>query len=309
MKPPIGFVILSHGEAEQLARLVNALNRTYDQPPITIHHDFSQCDIDARQLSGDVMLVGPSLRTQWAHISVVRAALAGLALLYQRRAPKWFTLLSATDYPTKAGREVVEELIGGSFDLYLDYQLVERQPVEPAEQIKSRMGTDRLEWRRMAYDRYVAKTIRYPSLTKRLKPTSRKIVIRKKFLCRPVPFSRDCKCYAGDHWFTGNRKVADILLSAVSDRPEIFAHFSKCFCPEESIYHTLLCNRPDIRVHKDNRRYTDWSGGGAHPKVLGINDIDAIVRSRCHFARKFSAEHSASALDRIDQIIGSKIRE
>ena len=42
----VGFVILSHERDERLARLVDALNREYDDPPIVIHHDFGQARID-----------------------------------------------------------------------------------------------------------------------------------------------------------------------------------------------------------------------------------------------------------------------
>ncbi len=208
------------------------------------------------------------------------------------------------DYPIMPGPEVVEELRQGVFDLYLDYQLVERNPTPRHGHFKSRMGTDQLEWRRKAYDRYVAKTIRYPSFTKRLQPTHRQIIIRGEFLLRAfVPFSLAWKCYAGDHWFTGNRKIADFLLSATSEHRKTFDHFSGCFCPEESIYHTLLCNRPDIRICIDNKRYSDWSGQDAHPRMLEMLDLDSILESRCYFARKFSAKQSSLILDRIDQII------
>lgn len=306
MKFALGFVVLSHSEPEQLERLVWALNRAYGQPPIAIHHDFSQSEVDVSRFKGNVWFVKPSLRTQWAHISVVQAALAAIRILYDNCAPTWFTLLSAADYPVMAARQVVEELQHNAFDLYLDYQLAEKNPTPLNENSAGRTGTDRVEWRRRAYDRYVAKTIRYPSLTKRLRPTRRQLTIRSEFLLsRSMPFS-PWKCYAGDHWFTGNHKVAEILLSAVWDRRKMFHHFRDRFCPEESIYHTLLCNRPDILICKNNKRYSSWVGQGAHPRVLQMSDLDSILESQSHFARKFSAKQSSQILDRIDEMIAIK---
>jgi hypothetical protein len=306
MNSSIGFVILSHSTLDLLERLIAALNRTYDEPPIAIHHDFSQSDIDVSRLNGNICFVRPSQATQWAHISVVRAALSALRNLYQNYAPEWFALLSAADYPIMPGQKVVKDLRNGAFDLYMDYQLAERKPIPLCESFKSRIGTDEPSWRRMAYDRYVTKTISYPSLSKRLQPIRREMEIRGEFLLRAFasqPYSRTWKCYAGDHWFTGNHKVAGILLSETSARRKTLDHLSERFCPEESFYHTLLCNRTDVRICKDNKRYTDWSGQRFHPRVLEMSDLDSILESRCHFARKFSAERPSRILDELDEII------
>jgi Core-2/I-Branching enzyme len=309
MNSPIGFVILSHSELGLLERLVAVLNRTYEEPPIAIHHDFSQSNIDVSRLNGNICFVRPSQATQWSHISVVRAALSALGDLYQKYAPEWFALLSAADYPIMPGKKVVKDLRDGTFDLYMDYQLAEKNPIALCESIKSRMGTDEPSWRRMAYDRYVTKTISYPSLSKRLQPIRREIEIRSAFLLRAFaaqPYSPMWKCYAGDHWFTGNRKVAGILLSETSARRKTLAHLSERFCPEESFYHTLLCNRRDVRICKDNKRYTNWSGQRFHPRVLEMSDLDPILESRCHFARKFSADRPSPILDELDEIIGAQ---
>ena len=128
MKPFIGFVILSHLELSPLERLIGALNRTYDEPPIAIHHDFFQSNIDVSRLSGNIVFVRPNLRTQWAHISIIRACLLTLRALYHKYDPEWFTLLSATDYPIMPGRKVLNELREETFDLYMDYHLAERYP-------------------------------------------------------------------------------------------------------------------------------------------------------------------------------------
>lgn len=304
MTPPLGFVVLSHANPEQLTRLISTLNRLYDSSPVAIHHDFSQSTLDLRQFASNVTFVQPSLKTSWAHISVVHAGLAALRRLYEGNSPDWFVLLSAADYPVMAAPAVIDELQASPFDLYLDYQLAERNPAQLHVTTPSRMGTETPRWRRMAYDRYVAKTISYPSLTKRLKPTRRQMIIRDKSVLRLLNrLPPNWQCYAGDHWFTGNRKVAEILMSASETYPGLFDHFSDRFCPEESIYHTILCNRSDLRICNDNKRYTDWAGQDAHPRFLTMADLDAIRSSGCHFARKFSATEPSDVLDVIDRML------
>jgi len=301
MNPPMGFAILSHLDFGPLQRLVEALNHAYGKPPIAIHHDFSQIDGDISRLDGDITFVNPSLRTKWADISLVHASLSALRLLYQIRDPEWFTLLSATDYPIMPGAQVLKELQTGPFDLYMDYQLAERYPSSSPESVKGRIASP--QWRRNAYDRYVAKTIMFPPLI--VKEQDRcPIVIRNEILLRPfIPYSRDWKCYAGDQWFTGNRDVARILLSETAISRRTLKHLSRRFAPDESFFHTVLANRTDMRICLSNKRYSDWAGQDAHPKELELTDLPSILESRCFFARKFSTQRPSRVLDELDRII------
>ena len=240
MNASIGFVILSHLELDQLKRPIEALNHTYNEPPIAIHHDFDQSAGDIGQFKGKVFFVSPSIRTKWADISLVHASTSALRLLYERYDPDWFVLLSATDYPIMPGQKVVKELQEGVFDLYMDYQLAERYPAASSQVVKSRMGSSDPKWRRKAYDRYVAKTIMFPPLIVR-EQARRPILIRSDLLLRPfLPYSRTWKCFAGDHWITGSRKVAAVLLSETSDNQRTIKHLSRRFAPDEFI----LSDRP-----------------------------------------------------------------
>jgi hypothetical protein len=305
MNSAIGFVILSHLELDVIERLIGALNRTYGEPPIVVHHDFYQSDGDVSKFKANTSFVRPHLRTSWARISVVHAGLSALRTLYQNYDPEWFTVLSATDYPTMPGERVVKELREGAFDLYMDYQLAERHPSSQPV-IKNRMGSSEPKWRRAAYDRYIAKTIMFPPII--LKEDARRpILIRSELLLRPfLPYSPTWKCYAGDHWFTGNRKVAGILLHETSNSRKTIKHLSSRFCPEETYYQTVLANRTDMQICLDNKRYTDWAGQDAHPKVLEIADLPSILESRCFFARKFSTKRPSRVLDELDRIIGGQ---
>jgi len=305
MKPFIGFVILSHLELLPLERLIGALNRTYDEPPIAVHHDFFQSNIDVSQLNGNIVFVRPNLRTHWAHISILHAILLTLRALYHKYDPEWFTLLSATDYPIMPGRKVLNELREGTFDLYMDYHLAERYPTPCHKISTNRFRSSEASWRRGAYDRYIAKTIMFPPLI--MQQARRPIIIRNELLLRAfLPYTSTWKCYAGDAWFTGNRKVAGALLSETSDKRRTLDHLSRRFCPEESFFQTVLGNQPDIRICKDNKRYSLWREHAVHPEVLEIADLPSILESRCHFARKFSAKRPSRILDALDHIIAAQ---
>ena len=90
----IGFVLITHTAPNQIVRLIRALTLLYSNPPIVVHHDFGQCPAEL-SLPSNVRVVQPHIPTQWCNYSVVRATLAGLALLYaNHEKPDWFVLLS-----------------------------------------------------------------------------------------------------------------------------------------------------------------------------------------------------------------------
>lgn len=278
---PIGFVVLSHSEPALLRRLLRALDRAYRNPPIVVHHDFSQCALpdDVGRWSADLQFVRPHVETQWAHISIVEGFLAALKNLYAARAPDWFVLLSASDYPVRAGSTVVRELACGAADLYMDFQFLDGAPAgpEPPPAGANYLGVDKETWRQIANERYIN-----PDMVR--------------------PFSGRLRCCGGDFWLTGNARVARRLIDAPGRYPALFKYYSTAFCPDESLCHTILGNDLDLHISKDNKRFTVWPDQGAHPRTLELADLQAILASGCHFARKVSPAVSAALLDALEPI-------
>jgi Core-2/I-Branching enzyme len=157
----------------------------------------------------------------------------------------------------------------------------------------------------LAYDRYVAKPVYYPSVTEWPRLRRRIFYIRNPWLAWPFhPFRSNLRCFAGDHWVTANRRVAQVLLQEYENGKRLIKHFAKCWNPDEAFYQTVICNQPGLRVSGDNKRYADWSLGGPHPKFLDVGDLPAIAASRAHFARKFRP--GSQALTLVDQVIDQK---
>ena len=279
MTAKIGFVILSYDKPEQLLRLATRLTSMYDAP-IVCHHNFDQCDVDFRAFPENVSVCRPHIPTRWGDVSCIQAARRALRMLYEKSDPEWFVLLSGSDYPVASARRVLGELGRGEFDAYMEYIRV-RFP-----------SKDRFAC--VAYDRYIAWRLQI----------GRRVwfPVRDPRMTRiGSPFRDGYSCFAGDHWITANRRSARALLDCAHE--PLLKHLARRPIPEECFYQTVLCNDPDLRISGTSKRYRDWSQGGGSPKMLGIEDIPAILNSGAFFARKFDMGKDAAAMDRLDLLV------
>ncbi|KQN91022.1 hypothetical protein ASE95_12220 [Sphingomonas sp. Leaf231] len=304
----IGFVILSHREPAQVLRLVQTLNRLYGDPPIACHHDTAQSPIDRNAFPGNVRFVDPAIRTGWAKWSVVRAFLAALRLLCDHADPDWFVLMSAADYPVCGADAVRADLAALDADALIDFRQIGDTAQSAAERFGPRNpeldqfeadGNRRLKWSHYEGAELWLPMLRFGDAGRGVRPG--RFTVHLPFATPLRPFSRAFPCFYGDHWFTGSRRAAQLLLNPTAQHLRLQRHLTMRTSPDECYFQTVLCNEPGLRLERDNRRYAQWNGGGAHPQSLTEADLPAIAASTAHFARKFA--HGAPVLDRIDAML------
>lgn len=299
----IGFLILSHQNPGLLRRLVSRLNRSFGDPPIVCHHDSHQAPLDPRLFPANTRFVQEPIRTQWAHISVVNAWLLALRRLFEWKSPDWFVLLSGSDYPIKPGELIYSELLNSPYDGYLDYRPIEYSKLpKQSKDSGFDLGFRRPFFVRVAYDRYITRRIPYRCINRKGEWCTWHWHIRHPRLVKSNPFKNGFKCFAGDVWMTARARCAELLLSSDAQVRELLDFYGKCWGPDESFFHTVLCNAPNLNLHNGNRRYEDWTMGKASPKLLGIEDLDRLLASNDHFARKFSDHHDVRVLDELDRL-------
>lgn len=286
---PIGFVLLSFNLPEQTIHLCRRLTEMFGPVPIALHHDFGQCDLDRSQLPSGVHLVTPSLATKWGTFPVVEANLAALRLLYTVANPDWCVSLSTADYPVKSAHRILADLAATPYDAFLDHRLVVNQAsdaTQPRDQSKAFADP---AWVTLAYKRYVALNLNPDRLTWRFPSLHRDRIVRGRLVERLfTPFGKRFRPYAGDAWYTLNRRAASLLAAETAQLSRLRRHYRNRRVPEESIYQTILCNHSELAICPDNLRYTDWRQGGTSPKYLEACDIPAMIASQAHFARKFA---------------------
>lgn len=299
----IGFVILSHGHPGQLHRLVDALDREYQNPPIACHHDFGQVPLDTALFGSNVWFVKPHISTAWAKFSIVHAALVAISLLYEKAQADWFVLLSASDYPIMSGVQVKKVLTESECDAFLDARAIEPNS-KPFCTTKGSQNPKLDHFNSAANLQikrrfYMSREFWFPIV--RLKPRIR----LGRFTFRPDweakhPYS-DFPCYFGDLWFCGNTKVAKIILEPTARHLALRRHLHRRTVADETYFQTVLMNERDNVVCLDNKRFAEWNGGGAHPMFLSAKHLNEMLSSGAFFGRKF--QHGSKVLDLLDDAL------
>src|SRR5215469_1356721 len=306
---PVGFIIVSHDKPAQLSRLCWRLHSMFDFAPVVCHHDFSQTPLVGNQFPSTVKFVQPHIPTRWAGFSVVRAFLVALGLLFDSaNPPEWFVLLSGVCYPTRPARDLLDELSQSRYEAYIDYRPIVTWE-DPSARNSDPFAFNRSEYLPLAYDRYLATTFRVRALNRRLRPTVRTFTLRSPaFNSIFHPYSKTFSCFGGDHWFMARHTAAHALLRDTPQRRKLIKHLSHREHADETFYQTMLCNDPNLKICKENRRYAEWLRWTSHPKVLGVEDLKKIIASRAFFARKLDLNTCPDLFRKLDAITESSAR-
>ena len=307
MKPTVGFVMLTHNRPEQTINLCRRLAEMFDAPPVVIHHDFGQCQLDRTALPAGVSLVENWRPTGWGSIAVVDAQLSAIRQLYDTADPDWFISLSTSDYPIQTAERILADLEATRVDAFFDMRPIHDLGQRYVNEGLGELAFNHPRYSQCAFNRYVALPVISVKVARRLRQPNEAWVWKNKAMIRRfTPFGGAVECYAGDAWITARRSVARFLLDETPLWKRLHHHFRNRSIPEEAFYHTLLGNSRDFRVDPDNLRYTDWKGCYAHPRTLGREDFSRLLASGKHFARKFP--YDPGLLDELDRAVGEKTR-
>ena len=122
LRPPLGFVLVTHNNPEQIVYLCRALSEKFGGAPIAIHHDVNQCDLPLSKLPSNVSVVKNPVQTKWASITLVEAYLLSLGLLYETASPDWAVSLSAADYLATTPERILAYLQCTAADVLIDFR-------------------------------------------------------------------------------------------------------------------------------------------------------------------------------------------
>ena len=315
------YLVWTHTRPEQIFRVLRTLRALSPDAPIVVHHDPRGCALDAAAVAalGNVHVLYAEAALKWGDVSVLDALLRCLRWVEANLDYDWVIHLSGQDYPIRPLAELEERLATEGKDGYLIHNRLGTEPeVVPArlnEEPVRRYFLQYYQLPRLRLSRFVPAAAR--SLVRRranaLKGTAAPVYMKVnprgegvRFGRRPrrTPFRDGFACYKGALWVALSRKAVRRYLATLDERPELYNYYRRTINPDESITATVLANAPDITLSPNPLRFTDWSAGTAHPDVLTVRHLDAMLASGHYFARKFDPSVDSAVYDRLDERLG-----
>jgi core-2/I-Branching enzyme len=305
------YLILSHGQADQIVRLIRTLRTASPHSAIVIHHDAKSPlpDLSRVTEAGGLYFVEPRIDVIWGDYSFLDATLTSLRYTQQTLNFSWISIISGQDYPLRPLAAIENELSSAQYDgfikalpatdqhyafrYYMNYRILPR--FRYAHRIPGYL--------RAAFQRATHAFNHCQSLL-RIEGGVRGTPKRLGLRALTHPFSDNFVCYKGSDWFTVSNRAVSYLLWFERERHDIISFYRKTYIPSESYIQTVLRNCRELRICDDNRRFISWdSSGSSHPRTLTIQDLNAITRSGKDFGRKFDSHTDSSILDALDSII------
>jgi hypothetical protein len=301
------YLIQSHRDPRQIARLVAALGGMSPGAFVLVVHDTAGCALDPRALESAaetrcIPARGPVRR---GYLSMLEPWFQGVEWLRGAGIDyDWLVYLSGQDYPTQPLARSEAALAEADCDGFIRWwpALGTTGPWR-----RRRQGHRRYYYRYRDAPRWAAPALR---LARALNGVQSLVHVHLAYgpriglRARRTPFDAGRVCYAGWQWTTLRRACAEFVLAAVERERELVEYYRRTICPDESLVQTLLLNDGRFRLVDDNLRYADTGGPEGRARVLGVADLDEITRDRYHFARKFDLDHDARVLDLLDERLG-----
>ena len=276
----IAHLILAHKNPIQLQMLLNALQ--HDAFHFYIHIDQKANAEPFKHLinNKNVFLIKKRAKIYWAGYGTIQATINGFEEIplddYD-----YVNVISAQDFPIKPADEIYNYISQRNGTEFITCLSIETEwPIAPR------------------VTKYHLINWRFPGKYK-LESLLNVILPKRKF---PL----DYKIVGRANWFTLTTKAIKYSLDFLGRNPAVIQYFKYCWGADEFIFSTILYNSIFKNNIADYLIYVDWSGGRAHPKILTVDDYEAIKSSTKLFARKFDMDTDSLILKMLQDLIGVK---
>lgn len=273
------YLILAHANPKQLERLVDRLASSGVDLYIHIDKKADFTHFEFLKQRPYLFFIKDRVKVAWGAYSIVQATVNGLKQIESTGiAYDIVHLISGQDYPIKSNQEI-EDFFAANKDKAFMHTLdvaTEWQEAIP-----------RVEYYHFTNFSFAGKF--------RLEKFFRKLLPKRKMPGNLIAVGRS-------QWFSITMEHLSYILQYMEEHPEFVRFFNLTWAPDEIVFQTILFASPfKSQMVNDNMRYIDWSGGGASPKTLTMDDSNSMANSGKLFARKFNQDLDSGILDWIDQ--------
>ena len=295
----VAFLVVSHRNPRQVLRLVRALREGRDTV-VLVHHDQRREPIDAGACAAaGGRLVDYGLRVEWGNMAYTDMLLAAMRELADGIDPDWIAVVSGQDYPLRPlpdfERHLAESphhaLLGDLWQLDLSVE-----PPSPEREFYLRY-----RYHHYAPPRPVAAVLgRALGRRAYLRELPMGLGLRLGVKPRRHPFGPGLRCHVCSDWLTLERTAVRAVLDFTREKPDVMQHYRRTIIPSESLFATVLANDPRLSIGRATR-LLGFEDSSPHPRTFGTGDLDELLASGMHFARKFDEGSDSRVLDLLDE--------
>jgi hypothetical protein len=334
------YIITCHKNAEQVLRLVAALNSPDNTIVIHVSTTCEKGFFDAltSAIAKNKQLVNVFFCKRengtLAGFGIVKGSINGLNFLIKNNIEfDYVSLVSGQDYPIKSNVEINNFFEGSAGKLFL-YYFPLTPKIYPDYYYDESWGPDRQIFRIDRYHFIIdGEVLSIPELeTARLVDhsllstikiflfESKKYIKQKRFKkelglllwSRVLPRKRKIpdgfNIFGGITWWSINRDAAKYVLDQHFNNKRYRNFFRYTLIPDEMYFQTILLNSPFAENCVNNDlRDIEWTGGdGTHPVIFKTEHLNRLKESTDLFARKFDINVDSNVLDLIDKELLNK---
>lgn len=306
-------LIQTYKNPGQIYRLVEILKASGKDCFILVSHDASNFTLESEPIShlSDVKIINSKVKPRRGRFSLIESYLESISWLIEEKIDfKWLCNITGQDYPIKPLCEIEQYLLNTNYDGFLEsFQALSTESDNPWGYIEGSI--------RYRYHHYWITNVTAPWQRIMLKPlksivNSTQPLLRLQttygisagVLAASSPFEHRFVCYGGSDFKTLSKKCIQFIFDTYRDNKEIVNYYRKTCMPEESFAQTILLNDSQFNLLNDNKRFIKWQiQDQGHPGILTKSDLEDLLSSDCHFARKFDIQRDHEILDLLDKSI------
>lgn len=272
-KNKIAILILAHHNPEQLTLLIDHLQPDFD---IYVQIDKkSRLKIEELPQYFNVFYF-KEIKVYWGDVSQVYNMKFIFHEAYNKGYER-YCLISGDDFPIKSNAYIIDFFNKHKNNIFMYANAL------PILTWGFNYGFDRL-------DRYWFMKFNNRTFVKYLGRVT--LIIQRILTIKLKRFP--LKYYAGSNWINLTHESLEYIFNFLKNQPEFLNKLKYSRATDEIWVQSIIMNSYlKDKVINDDLRYIDWETGPEYPKVLNLDDLEAIKKSEALFARKFKlSKHS-----------------
>jgi len=292
----LAYLIVAHKNFEQVKRLICRLDNERSYFVLLIDAKTPRADFERLRASiNSVRNVrfAERIRVSWGTISTVKAALACIRELLNWNVPfDYAFLLTGQDYPLVSRYRIERELLNAGGRSFIHFDPFPRECWRNG-------GFDRIDcWHFLIGNRRFQMPRMEATMRRAEKPV---YAVLNRLVPRRGDLPGGLRLFGGSASWILSCAALRYIDHFILGNPTFLRRFRFTAIADEFFFQTILANSPlRSELINDNGWFIQWTEGAAHPAVLTVAELPALLRCGKLFARKFDVTVDTSVLDQLD---------